>query len=359
MEGQRLADTLNRDFSGSGHNIHAVFVNHHNPMSQVSSLSAGKDLVVLAGGDGTVSMLAGCLSMLDAPPPFAVIPLGTGNDLARNTGWFRLWREGGLDAFFTALPLCSAESIDIWGIGSDYRFLCYAGIGLDARIISFVDRHRDAFPLPHKLEAQRRFITRIVYGAAALRHLTSELVKGRKQRGRMDFSIRGEHVESVDLHATEVLLIASIDSYAGGGCLYKKASRSDGIFEVYRFPSLMSYIKFLFKTRLGRKFTPEPSFRADNAILPGNSTLNMQLDGEPVEVTTTSGSRTLSLHRVIPILIPPDDLAARARIRKKSPSEKEVKAEISPVIPGAASASQMRDQSAGVLPENHKSSCRK
>jgi len=343
MEGQRLADTLNRDFSGCGHNIHAVFINRHNPMSQVSSLSKGKEVIVLAGGDGTVSMLAGCLSMLDAPPPFAVIPLGTGNDLARNTGWFRIWREGGLDAFFTALPLCIAESIDVWGIGSEYRFLCYAGTGLDARIISFVDRHRAMFPATKRWELQRRFMTRLVYAAAAARHLSSELVKGRKQRGRMDFSLRGKHIDSVDLHATEVLLMASIDSYAGGGRLSRKASRSDGILEVYRFPSLLSYIKFLFKSRLGEKFRPEPDFRADCATLPDKRTLNMQLDGEPAKITSTSGNRTLSLHRVIPILIPPDDLAARARIRRQSRAEKEIKGKISPVLPGAASDNQIRN----------------
>ena len=344
MEGQRLADTLNRDFSGCGHNIHAVFINQHNPMSQITSLAHGKKLVVIAGGDGTVSMLTGCLSMLDAPPPFAVIPLGTGNDLARNTGWFRIWNEGGLDAFFTALPLCSAESIDVWGIGPHHRFLCYAGTGLDARIISSVGRHRGAIPEGIKWETGRRFLTRVIYAVAAARHLISELIKGRKQRGTMHFSLKGEPVESVDLKATEELLMASIDSYAGGGCLNKKASRCDGIFEVYRLSSPAAYLKFLIRSRLGGKFTPKPDFQADCATLPEGRTIHMQIDGEPVEVSADKGNREVSLQRVIPILIPPDDLAARARIRKKSTAEEELKASISPVLPGAAAGKQMRDE---------------
>ncbi|KAG4167683.1 hypothetical protein ERO13_A13G211400v2 [Gossypium hirsutum] len=48
--------------------------------------------VVVAGGDGTVGWVLGCLGELhqkgrDPVPPVAVIPLGTGNDLSRSYGW--------------------------------------------------------------------------------------------------------------------------------------------------------------------------------------------------------------------------------------------------------------------------------
>ncbi|XVF88046.1 hypothetical protein PTKIN_Ptkin19aG0017700 [Pterospermum kingtungense] len=48
--------------------------------------------VVVAGGDGTVGWVLGCLGELhqkgrEPVPPVAVIPLGTGNDLSRNFGW--------------------------------------------------------------------------------------------------------------------------------------------------------------------------------------------------------------------------------------------------------------------------------
>ncbi|CAI5467691.1 unnamed protein product [Closterium sp. Yama58-4] len=43
--------------------------------------------IVAAGGDGTVGWLLSVLEKIPSPPPVAVIPLGTGNDLSRTFGW--------------------------------------------------------------------------------------------------------------------------------------------------------------------------------------------------------------------------------------------------------------------------------
>jgi diacylglycerol kinase (ATP) len=43
----------------------------------------GFDTVIAAGGDGTITEVVDGLATLDAPPRLALIPLGTGNDLAR------------------------------------------------------------------------------------------------------------------------------------------------------------------------------------------------------------------------------------------------------------------------------------
>ncbi|KAL6555207.1 Diacylglycerol kinase 4 [Orobanche gracilis] len=48
--------------------------------------------IVVAGGDGTIGWVLGCLGGLNKPgrlpvPPTGIIPLGTGNDLSRSFGW--------------------------------------------------------------------------------------------------------------------------------------------------------------------------------------------------------------------------------------------------------------------------------
>ncbi|WP_286956502.1 diacylglycerol/lipid kinase family protein [Brevibacterium sp. UBA7493] len=104
----------------------------------LEALDAGVDLVVAAGGDGTVRATAEVLAGTDTP--MGIIPMGTGNLLARNIG----------------LPLDRQEwamRIALWGQdkpidighaqtapdGEDYAFLVMAGLGFDAAVMADTD----------------------------------------------------------------------------------------------------------------------------------------------------------------------------------------------------------------------------
>ena len=337
MEGRRISDILLRESQTYGHNITAVFINPGNPLGQLKSLASDKELVVVAGGDGTVSCIAACLSTLEAPPPFAVLPLGTGNDLARSTGWFNIWKDGGLDGFLNAIRLSKTESLDIWGFDNGPRFTCYAGVGLDAGIISFIDRHRSAIPAPGAFPSLRRVMLRIMYIAAAARCTAGNLLGSSPQRGEIAFSLKKTSVKRIKCARNEVVVMASVDSYGGGGRLWTGTRRDDGKFEVYIFPTLISFLKFMIQSHIGGKFRPKPSFQADSARFIKAEGSPVQMDGEACSIPEGNEPR-IALQRVIPILIPPDDLAARDRVRRPQEEGKEINAEVSTAVPGAASA---------------------
>ena len=91
------------------------------------------DLVVVAGGDGTVRVV--CAELARSGIPVAVLPAGTGNLLARNLGV-----PLDLDAALHGLLDGTERRIDSVQVEGDQldldRFVVMAGLGLDAAIIA-------------------------------------------------------------------------------------------------------------------------------------------------------------------------------------------------------------------------------
>jgi diacylglycerol kinase family enzyme len=91
------------------------------------------DLVVIAGGDGTVRVV--CAELARTAIPVAVLPAGTGNLLARNLG-ISLDLETALTEILGGSER-RIDSVQVEGdeLGTD-RFVVMAGLGLDAAIIA-------------------------------------------------------------------------------------------------------------------------------------------------------------------------------------------------------------------------------
>jgi diacylglycerol kinase (ATP) len=98
--------------------------------------SRGADVVLAAGGDGTVRAVAEALR--GSGIPLAVIPSGTGNLLARNLGVSLDNIAHSVHTAFTGddklidLGIVEAERVD--GSRETHAFLVMAGIGLDAQM---------------------------------------------------------------------------------------------------------------------------------------------------------------------------------------------------------------------------------
>ncbi|MFC3493751.1 diacylglycerol/lipid kinase family protein [Glycomyces rhizosphaerae] len=106
------------------------------------ALTAGADVVVAAGGDGTVRAVAERLAEDGAAADLAIVPLGTGNLLARNLDI----PIGDLAAALTRALDGDPREIDLGWIEGDIgggrvrkAFAVLAGFGIDAQMIDETD----------------------------------------------------------------------------------------------------------------------------------------------------------------------------------------------------------------------------
>jgi diacylglycerol kinase family enzyme len=111
----------------------------------------GADLVLACGGDGTVT--ASAAGLAGTGIPLAVIPLGTGNLLARNLGL-----PIDLDAALTVALTGRDRQLDA-GLANGSLFLTMAGLGVDAKMLAGTSE-----------QVKKRFGW-AAYLAAGLRHL--------------------------------------------------------------------------------------------------------------------------------------------------------------------------------------------
>lgn len=97
-----------------------------------SANTAGIDLVVIAGGDGTINdALQGISSNT---PPLGLLPLGTANVLAHEIGM-------GTDPDEIATCLMACNTLDVRpGVVNGRRFIMMTSVGLDAQVVSDMPR---------------------------------------------------------------------------------------------------------------------------------------------------------------------------------------------------------------------------
>lgn len=84
------------------------------------------DLVIMGGGDGTISSMAATL--YECGLPLAVLPLGTANDLARSLGL-----TGGLEQAFDTIIAGRRQRIDL-GVVNKHYFFNVAHLGLGVKV---------------------------------------------------------------------------------------------------------------------------------------------------------------------------------------------------------------------------------
>ncbi len=172
----------------------------------------GHDMIFAAGGDGTVRAVAAALRGTGAA--LAVIPVGTGNLLARNLR-LPLDVPGAVETAFsgqdTRIDVCTALLTHPSGESEELDFVVMAGIGLDAQMIVNTD------------DDLKKRIGFLAYGVAIARSLRG----GR--RLRLTWRLNGGHERHTRVHS---LIVGNCGDLVAGVPLLPDAVANDGHFDI-------------------------------------------------------------------------------------------------------------------------------
>ncbi len=211
-----------------------------------AAIEAGAELVIAAGGDGTIRAVAQVVAGSSAT--LALLPSGTGNLLARNLDLTLDDIGHSISVAFTgadrSIDLAWADIKREGGVVEREAFLVMAGLGLDAKMLSHTD---------DELKAKVGWLAYVDAIRKALKD---------KNRLRMRYRLDGRPVRSVSAHT---LIVGNCGSLPANILLLPTAAIDDGRFEaVFLRPEsawgwVQIFVKIVWengvlrRTRLGRK----------------------------------------------------------------------------------------------------------
>ena len=247
-------------------------------------IEAGCDLIVVAGGDGTINEAAN--GMAHTSVPMAVLPGGTANVLAREMR-LPIQVERAAERIADLKPVRVAAGGLRLGEGERRWFLCMAGAGLDAEIISHLN---------YRLKATTG---KFAYYVAGFSHVFRPL-------DEFEVVVDGKSFEA------SFALISRVRNYGGDLEIARGASLLRDDFEVVLFRGTMSarYLRYFVGVALRRveRVKGCTVLRARSVVCrpPSGLSKYVQVDGElagvlPMTAEIVPGAVTL--------LAPPEYLA--------------------------------------------------
>eukprot|EP01102_Stenamoeba_stenopodia_P004973 TRINITY_DN15476_c0_g1_i1.p1 TRINITY_DN15476_c0_g1~~TRINITY_DN15476_c0_g1_i1.p1 ORF type:complete len:596 (-),score=90.75 TRINITY_DN15476_c0_g1_i1:51-1838(-) len=290
--------------------------------------------VLVCGGDGTVGWVLSTLDKLNlqSPPPTAIVPLGTGNDLSRCLGWGGGYDEEGED-FFDEL-LASVEHskpvlLDRWKVvvtpqrgrigklfskkTKEVVLNNYMSIGVDAQITWQFHSNRILYPDWFA----SRFINKCWYGIFGAKEFLIEQ-SCRELPKYMEIEVDGK---ALDITGLQGVIILNINSYAGGVDVWGKSPSDpyqqprvdDQMFEIVGLSSSLHIgqvivgvseckrlgqgreLKIVWKGQSQVDASPDPKEKSIKT-----PTVPIQVDGEPW--LQTPSTITLSFYKQLPMI---------------------------------------------------------
>ncbi|MHA8138111.1 diacylglycerol kinase [Lactobacillaceae bacterium Scapto_B20] len=219
----------------------------------------GFELVVAAGGDGTLNEVVNGLAQLPHRPKLAIIPAGTTNDFARA---LHIPREDPVDAAKVILKKQSLK-IDVGQAGDNY-FINIAGGGLLTEL---------TYDVPSDLKTIFGYLAYLVKGAEMLPRIRPI---------QMDLKYDGGHFNG----KASMFLLAMTNSIGGLERIVPDASLDDGQFTliIVKTSNLVQIARLLAKVINGGRHIDDPMiiYKKTTKLTakPVNNKMQINLDGE-------------------------------------------------------------------------------
>ncbi|KAJ3674292.1 hypothetical protein LUZ60_004908 [Juncus effusus] len=250
--------------------------------------------ILVCGGDGTVGWVLDAIENMkfEAPPAVAIVPAGTGNDLARVLAWGgglgTVSRKGGLVEVLTHVENAAVTVLDRWRVevkrrgskGVKIKFMNnYLGIGCDAKVA--LDIHNLREDNPEKFYSQ--FMNKVLYAREGAKNIMDRtLINFPKQ---IKLVVDGVEIELPE--DAEGVLVANIGSYMGGVDLWK--NEEDETYDNFRPQSMhdkmLEVVSFTGMWHLGRLQVglsrAERLAQGHSLRIEVRDPMPIQIDGEP------------------------------------------------------------------------------
>lgn len=219
------------------------------------AVEEGYTVVVAIGGDGTVNEVA--TGLVGTPVALGVIPVGSGNGLARGLRIPLSFKEACKLIIFG-----QTKKIDVGRICNRYFFVT-SGVGFDAYIGKCYDE---------KVERSRGVLPYFRFAVIEFFKYTPQEIQVR-------------YDQEIFTYSPLVLTVANLEQYGGGAVIAPKAVPDDGLFDICVFPklSVLKMLYYLPRLFLGRVDTiPEFKTYKTNALTITRTTPGpAHVDGEP------------------------------------------------------------------------------
>ncbi len=258
---------------------------------QCTNLLSNYEIVVVAGGDGTISQVVKVIARLEKKPKLGIIPIGTGNDLANSIGILHIYKSQGLGALLKIILGGGISKMDILSLGNKFIFTNYLGIGSDAKISCDFNRLRNK-PFFRKL--CRCFSNKAFYGLLILKNIFYRIPFD------IEISFQNENSKTESINAKKGLcgiLITNTNVYAGGVEISSKCRMDDGKFEVTVIRGMWEWIHVSFAMLIKKPLdiiSPNlMQFQTERLELRFTGDNSCQVDGEEYDCFANGEKRLL------------------------------------------------------------------